>query len=134
MCIFCKIVNGEIPSYKVYEDENFLAFLDISQTTKGHTLVVPKRHCDNLLSLESSLASQIFPIVQKIALSIKEITKAEGFNILNNCGEVAGQSVMHFHIHIIPRYANDSFNIQFSSNSFTNEELNDLAGKIKNTL
>ncbi len=134
MCIFCKIVNGEIPSYKVYEDENFLAFLDISQTTKGHTLVVPKRHYDNLLSLESDLASQIFPIVQKIALSIKEITKAEGFNILNNCGEVAGQSVMHFHIHIIPRYANDSFNIQFSSNSFTNEELNDLAEKIKNTL
>lgn len=131
MCIFCKIVNGEIPSYKVYEDENFLAFLDISQTTKGHTLVIPKKHFDNLLSLDDDISTQIFPIVKRISESVMKVTNAKGINILNNCGEAAGQSVMHFHIHIIPRYGNDSFSINFASNNYSNEELTTLAKTIK---
>lgn len=134
MCIFCKIVNGEIPSYKIYEDDNFLAFLDISQTTKGHTLVVPKKHFDNLLTMDSDVLEMMLPLVKKLALSIKEATNALGFNILNNCGEIAGQSVMHFHIHIIPRYENDKFNINFSSNSLTNEEFIEICSQIKNKL
>lgn len=134
MCIFCKIVNGDIPSYKVYEDENFLAFLDISQTTKGHTLLIPKNHSDNVLSTSENTLSLMLPLATKIALAIQKTTNAQGFNILTNCGEIAGQSVMHFHIHIIPRYQNDTFNISFTSNSFTKEDLTNLCSNIKESL
>ena len=134
MCIFCKIVNGEIPSYKVYEDNKYLAFLDISQTTKGHTLLIPKKHYSNLLELETSEYSDLLSVIKKIALGIKKETNALGFNILNNCGEEAGQTVMHFHIHIIPRYESDTFNISFSNNSLTKEEFLTLSNNIKSNI
>ena len=108
MCIFCKISKGDIPSYKVYEDDKYLAFLDISQTTKGHTLLIPKKHFENLLELDTTEYNNMFDIVKKIAKGIKDETNAKGFNILNNCNEAAGQTVMHFHIHIIPRRSNDN--------------------------
>ena len=95
MCIFCKIVNGDIPSYKVYEDDNFLAFLDISQATIGHTLVVPKKHYENIFELPEN--SEIFNIVIKLSKAVKEATHAEGVNILNNNGLAAGQTVNHYH-------------------------------------
>ena len=130
MCIFCKIINNEIPSYKVYEDENFLAFLDISQATLGHTLVVPKKHYENIFELPED--SSIFNIVTKLATKIKKATNCSGINILNNNGVSAGQTVNHFHIHIIPRYENDKLEINFPSNSLTKEEFNDLLLKINN--
>ena len=129
MCIFCKIINGEIPSYKVYEDENFLAFLDISQATIGHTLVIPKKHYENIFELPEG--SNIFSIVTKLAKAIKKATNVQGVNILNNNGEIAGQTVKHFHIHIIPRYENDDFTFIFPSNSLSQEEFNSLTDKIK---
>lgn len=128
MCIFCKIINGEIPCYKVYEDDKFLAFLDISQATIGHTLVVPKKHYPNILSLEDN---DILGVVSLVCKKIEKALDVHNFNILNNCGVKAGQTVDHFHIHIIPRYDNDTMKIEFGSNELTKEAFNELCDKIK---
>ena len=107
MCIFCKIINHEIPSYKLYEDESVLAFLDISQVTKGHTLVIPKKHYANYLECDKEVLQHMNVVAQDLAIKLKNVLHAEGMNILSNVGEVAGQSVPHFHIHLIPRYSED---------------------------
>lgn len=118
-CIFCKIINGEIPSYTVYEDDVVKAFLDISQGTPGHTLVVPKKHVKDIFAYDDELAAQVFSRLPKIARAIKASNpKIIGMNILNNNGEVAYQSVFHSHIHLIPRYSkDDTFSINFTDNS-----------------
>ena len=128
MCIFCKIINGEIPCYKVYEDENFLAFLDISQTTIGHTLVVPKKHYENIFELPEDC--DIFKVVIRIANSLKSALNISDINILNNNGILAGQTVNHYHIHLIPRYENDNFNISFPQNNLSQDEFKLLLNKI----
>ena len=107
MCVFCKIVNGEIPSYKIYETENTMAFLDISQNTIGHTLVIPKRHVENIFCLDEETSKELFVSVTKTAKILKEKLGFENANLLNNNGPLAGQVVNHYHIHIIPRYGND---------------------------
>lgn len=119
MCIFCKIINGEIPSKKVYEDENVLAILDISQATKGHTLVLPKKHCANILEIEDNTFVNVMNVTKMLAKKITKNLGAEGCNILNNCNEAAGQTVMHFHVHILPRYEGDDLKLEF-----TNHEVN----------
>lgn len=118
-CIFCKIINGDIPSYTVYEDDVVKAFLDISQGTPGHTLVVPKKHVPDIFAYDEELASAVFARIPKIARAIKASNPdIVGMNILNNNGSVAYQSVFHSHIHLIPRYsANDTFSINFTDNS-----------------
>lgn len=118
-CIFCKIINGEIPSYTVYEDNVVKAFLDISQGTPGHTLVVPKKHVKDLFAYDEDLAAAVFSRLPKIARAIKESNPAiKGMNIVNNNGEVAYQSVFHSHIHLIPRYTDhDDFKMIFKDNS-----------------
>ena len=108
MCVFCKIIKGEIPSKKIYEDDDVLAILDISQATLGHTLVLPKKHYENLFSIENNDYLKVMEKVKMLAKAITSALNASGCNILNNCGELAGQSVMHFHVHIIPRYENDN--------------------------
>ena len=114
MCIFCKIIAGEIPSKKVYEDENVLAILDISQVTFGHTLVMPKKHADNIIQADEETVKNCISAAKKLAAQITVNTGAAGCNILNNCGEAAGQTVNHLHFHIIPRYSdNDSIVIKF---------------------
>lgn len=130
MCIFCNIISGEIPSYKVYEDDNFYAFLDISQATYGHTLVVPKQHFENLFAMPDFLLKKMLILVRDLASKIKTATNCKGINILNNNGEAAGQSVHHFHIHIIPRYDNDNFSIKAIENKLNNEEFKALLFKI----
>lgn len=107
MCIFCDIIEGKIPSKKVYEDENVLAILDISQVTYGHTIVMPKHHVKNILEADEETVTACMKVVHALARKIVTNTKAEGCNILNNCNEVAGQSVDHLHFHIIPRYGKD---------------------------
>lgn len=133
-CIFCKIIKGEIPSTKVYEDDDILAFLDISQTTPGHTLVVPKKHVKDIFAYDEKLAAKVFSKLPMLARAVKESDPAiKGINILNNNGEVAYQSVFHSHIHIIPRYSeNDTFSINFTDNgdSYTPEKLNEIAARI----
>ena len=113
-CIFCQIVAGQIPASKVYEDESVLAFLDITQVTKGHTLVIPKQHVKNLLDMSEETASQVFAKIPTIARAIQKATGAEGLNLLNNSEEVAGQTVFHAHIHILPRFSSeDDFKVTF---------------------
>ncbi len=131
MCIFCKIINGEIPSYKVYEDTDFLAFLDISQAEIGHTLVVPKKHFDNFLEMDDKTAEKLIVLVKKLALKIKKATNASGINILNNNGAAAGQSVNHVHFHIIPRYENDDLVMKFTEHKLSQEDFISLLNKIK---
>ena len=128
MCIFCEIVKGNIPSSKVYEDDNYLAILDLSQTTLGHTLVMPKKHYDNFLEMDSKEAGELMSAVNTVAKKVVKNLGASGCNILNNTNEVAGQTVMHTHVHIIPRYSkDDSIKIDFSENKY---DLNEVLKKI----
>jgi histidine triad (HIT) family protein len=115
-CVFCKIVDGTIPSYKVYEDDHVLAFLDITQVTKGHTLVIPKQHVEDVFSLSEELASTIFRQVPAIANKLNTTFYPIGLNIINNNKEPL-QSVFHYHIHLIPRYEHDGFTLSFHSTS-----------------
>lgn len=117
MCVFCKIINGEIPSKKVYEDDDVLAILDISQATVGHTLVMPKKHYANLLEIPEKEYQNVMLKVKKVAEKINTKLHPKGINILNNCGEIAGQTVMHYHVHILPRYNSSDINIIFTDHS-----------------
>ncbi|MBR4470352.1 MAG: HIT family protein [Erysipelotrichaceae bacterium] len=124
MCVFCEIIKGNIPSKKVYEDDQILAILDISQTTKGHTLVMPKKHYENFLEMPSDEFGQLMSKVQEVAEKVTKALDAKGCNILINTNEVAGQSVMHTHVHIIPRYdENDTISVKFSENKFDLDEI-----------
>ena len=132
-CIFCKIINGEIPSTKVFENEHVLAFLDISQVTKGHTLVIPKVHKENLFELTPEIAKELFSVVPEIARAIKQEFNPIGLNSLNNNGEAAGQSVFHFHMHLIPRYGEgDGFGAVWKTHTseYTPEDLTTIANSI----
>jgi len=136
-CIFCKIVNGEIPAAKVFENEHVLAFLDISQVTKGHTLVIPKVHKENLFELTPEIARNIFEVVPSIANAIEKEFKPVGLNTINNNGELAGQTVFHFHIHLIPRYGKgDGLGVVWKSNQsdYTPQMLQELAEIINKQL
>lgn len=134
-CIFCKIINQEIPSYKIYEDEKIYAFLDISQSTKGHTLIIPKEHVTDIFDYNEELASDVFARIPKIARSIeKAFLEMEGLNIINNNRELAYQTVFHSHIHLIPRYSKqDDFSIHFGNHQadYTTEEMTAIQEKIK---
>ena len=116
MCIFCAIAAHEIPSKVVYEDDKFIAFLDLTQTTIGHTLVVPKRHSKCIFDLNEEDAKEIMVVVKKVANKLKASLNPIGLNIINN-NERPLQSVDHFHIHLIPRYEDDNFDIMFKDNS-----------------
>lgn len=136
-CIFCKIVNGEIPAAKVYENEFVLAFLDISQVTKGHTLVIPKVHKENLYEMDAETASHYFKAVPEIAKAIKAEVDPAGLNLINNNGEAAGQTVFHFHAHLIPRYGDgDGFGAIWKSHQseYTVSDLQEIAAGINSHL
>ena len=134
-CIFCKIIEGEIPSYKIYEDENVLAFLDITQGTKGHTLVIPKNHVRNIYDLDEETATQVFRVVPKIANAIKKAFNAIWLNIINNNDQPL-QSVFHFHLHLIPRYEDDGMKLSTinSYGKFEDTYFKNLVNHIKNNL
>lgn len=106
-CIFCKIVNGEIPCDKTYEDDNFIAFLDIHPKAEGHTLVVSKKHFKNILEMPSSLGLELLDAIKNVSINILKQGKAEGFNFVFNNGEAGGQVVHHVHLHILPRRKDD---------------------------
>ena len=109
-CIFCKIVNGEIPSKKVYEDDNFIGILDINPEMEGHTLVIPKKHFKTLLDMPSSLGNEYLDAIKKVSLDLIKKEKAEGFNVTFNINRLAGQEVDHVHAHIFPRKTGDEMN------------------------
>ncbi len=134
-CVFCKILSGEIPSYKIYEDENVIAILDISQATKGHTIIISKQHYKNLYDIDENLAANIFRFVPKIANAIKTAFNPIGLNVLINT-EKPLQTVFHFHLHLIPRYYRDGVDIDFINNqgNTTKEMYLDTLNKIKENL
>lgn len=131
MCIFCELANGRIPTNKIYEDYICTAFLDISQATYGHCLVVPKQHFEDIFSLDEEIGKHLFKVAVMLAKRMKERLNLEGINILNNNGEVAGQTVKHYHIHLLPRYKNDDLIIEFKSNKLTDEQFKELVEKLQ---
>lgn len=131
-CIFCKIISGEIPSSKVYEDEDFLAILDIRPVNHGHTLLIPKKHFVNIFDTDDDIARKIYPTLIKISKGIKEGLLADGINIIQNNEKYAGQEVFHSHIHIIPRFRDDS--LKFTPRNLTykdEDEKNKIVSKIR---
>ena len=136
-CVFCKIVKGEIPSAKVFENEHVFAFLDLSQVTKGHTLIIPKVHKENLFELTPEIAKNIFEVAPTIANALKETYQPIGLNVVNNNGEKAGQSVFHFHLHLIPRYGEgDGFGAVWKNNQsdYCSLDLQQMAADINSHL
>ena len=130
-CIFCQIVSGQIPSSKVYEDEEVLAFLDITQVTTGHTLVIPKKHYRNMLEMDAEAASSLFARVPKIAKQLQDKLGASGVNIINNNEEAAGQTVFHTHVHLLPRFdATDGLRLTFETHEPDVAALAQLAQEI----
>lgn len=129
-CIFCKIANGEIPSKTLYEDDDFRVILDLSPATRGHALILPKEHADNLFELPQTDAAKVLVVAKKIAAAMKEKLGCDGLNLVQNNGEAAGQTVSHFHLHIIPRYANDGQNINWVPGESTPEGLEEIKRQI----
>lgn len=130
MCVFCEIIKGNIPSKKIYEDDKFLAILDISQTTYGHSLVMPKKHYENMLEMPENEYSELMSLTHRLAGKIVKNLNASGLNVLTNTNPSAGQTVMHTHVHIIPRYDDsDSIKIEFKENKYDLDEvLNKING------
>lgn len=129
MCIFCKIINKEIPSSVVYEDADVLAILDLSQVTYGHTLVMPKKHVKNMLEADQETVAKVMEVSRRLSKQIVKNTQAAGCNILSNCNEAAGQSVDHMHVHIIPRYtSDDACVIEFKESA--PQDLNEVLKKV----
>jgi len=135
-CIFCKIANGEIPTNKVYEDEVVIAFLDMSQVTKGHTLLVPKKHIQDIFGYSSNDAGAVFKRIPLVANALKDaFSDMQGLNILNNNGEMAYQSVFHSHVHLIPRYngESDGFGLKWEpaqEGTYSDEDLKNITNTI----
>ena len=129
-CIFCKLANGDIPTNTIYEDDDFRVFLDASPATKGHCLIVPKEHFDNLADLDEGVAAKVLPLAKKIMKLLSDKLKWDGFNLVQNNGEVAGQTVFHFHMHLIPRYKDDGQNINWKPGSPEKEALEGILKEI----
>lgn len=129
-CIFCKIANGEIPSRTLYEDGDFRVILDLGPATRGHALILPKEHAANLFELPEETAGKAMILAKKMAARMKEKLNCDGFNVIQNNGEVAGQTVFHFHMHLIPRYENDGQPIQMKSREAAAEELDAVKAQI----
>ena len=128
-CVFCAICAGELPSFKVYEDELVLAYLDINPFTKGHALVIPKSHTQGLLDTSDETLAAVVARVKKVAAHLKDALPCDGFNILQNNGEAAGQTVKHLHFHIVPRYGKEP--IAFVSHEGNMDDLRALAERVR---
>ena len=130
MCVFCKIAAGEIPAYKIYEDEQTLAFLDINPVNPGHILVIPKKHAANLEEVEMAELSALMSTVKKMGVRLKERLGYEGYNVLMNNDPVSGQAIPHVHFHIIPRKAGDGLN-RWPENKYAEGEAEEIMNKLK---
>ncbi len=129
-CIFCKIANGEIPSRTLFEDDMFRVILDLAPATKGHALILPKDHAANLYELSDEVAAKALVLAKKMAVLMTDKLSCDGFNLMQNNGEVAGQTVNHFHLHLIPRYVNDGQSLEFSPTAPSPEELDEVKKQI----
>ena len=133
-CIFCKIANGEIPSATLYEDEDFRVILDLGPASKGHALILPKAHAANIYEISDDMAAKAMILARKMATKMTEALKCDGFNIVQNNGEPAGQTVFHFHVHIIPRYENGPDMVTWAPGKATPEELAEISSSIREEL
>ena len=129
-CIFCKIANGEIPSKTLYEDDKFRVILDLGPATKGHALILPKEHYKNLYELPDELAGDVMILAKKMMIQMTEKLHCEGFNLVQNNGELAGQTVYHFHLHMIPRYQADRQTIGWKPQEVSQEQLEEIRKEI----
>lgn len=129
-CIFCKIANGEIPSKTLYEDEEFRVILDVGPVTKGHALVMPKDHYANLYELPEDTAAKAMLLAKKMAVRMTDKLHCDGFNLMQNNGEIAGQTIFHFHMHLIPRYKDDNQKIDLVPGKPSQEELEEVKNQI----
>ena len=120
-CIFCKIANGEIPSATLYEDEDFRVILDLGPATRGHALILPKEHYANVIALPEEVTAKAFILAKKMAAKMMEVLHCDGVNVVQNNGEAAGQTVFHFHIHLIPRYVGDGAGVTWAPGTLTDE-------------
>ncbi len=133
-CIFCRIIGNEISSVSLYEDDDFKVIMDISPAVKGHAVLITKKHIASIFEMDEETASKIFPVVAKVAKAMKEELKCDGLNILQNNGEVAGQTVFHFHIHLIPRFSHDSVQITWAHDSYAAGEAQAIAAAIRDRI
>lgn len=125
-CIFCKLANGEIETATLYEDDAFRVILDASPASKGHALIIPKQHFENLYDLDEETARRVMPLAKKIVRMMTNILGCDGYNIVQNNGEPAGQTVFHFHMHLIPRYKGDKVGIGWKMGQLSQEDKNEL--------
>ena len=130
-CIFCKIANGEIPAATLYEDDDFKVILDLGPASKGHALILPKGHYANLYELDDEVAQKVLVLAKKIITRMTEVLGCDGYNLVQNNGEAAGQTVPHFHLHLIPRYKNDEVGLGWKMGELTEEDKQEILEKFK---
>ena len=129
-CIFCKLAGGEIPTATLYEDEDFRVILDANPAAKGHALIIPKEHYANLYELDDELAGKVLVLAKKMITKLTDILGCDGYNIVQNNGEAAGQTVFHFHMHLIPRIKDDGVGVTWKMGELTEEDKNDILSKM----
>ncbi len=130
-CLFCEIARGAIPSATIYEDSHFRVFLDVNPATRGHALIVPREHFDNIYDMDAETAGRIFSLATCIARAMRDGLGCDGLNVVQNNGRVAGQTVNHFHLHLIPRYEDDGLNLLWPQKEITKEEMETIRKSIK---
>ena len=130
-CIFCEIARGAIPSATIYEDSWFRVFLDVNPASKGHTLIVPREHFDNIYELDAETAGRLFSLATCIARAMRDALGCDGLNLVQNNGAIAGQTVNHFHLHLIPRYEGDEVNLVWTPHESVAEDLEEIRKAIK---
>ena len=133
-CIFCKIANGEIPAATLYEDDDFRVILDLGPASKGHALILPKAHAANIYELPDETAGKAMILAKKMAGKLTDALNCDGFNIVQNNGEIAGQTVNHFHLHLIPRYEGDGLNLNWPQQEISAEQLEEIRQSIKKSI
>ena len=130
-CIFCKIAAGEIPSATLYEDEDFRVILDLGPSSKGHALILPKQHYAQLYELPDELAEKVIRLAKKMVIAMTKALQCDGFNVVQNNGEAAGQTVFHFHMHLIPRYKDDHAGVTWTPGKLTDEVRDEVLAKVR---
>ncbi|HIW83931.1 MAG TPA: HIT family protein [Candidatus Dorea gallistercoris] len=129
-CIFCKLANGEIPTATLYEDDDFRVILDTGPASKGHALILPREHYKNLYELDDEIAAKTLVLAKKMITKLTDVLECDGYNIVQNNGETAGQTVFHFHVHLIPRYKGDTVGLGWKMGELTEEDKEEILSKL----
>ena len=133
-CVFCQIVNGKIPADKVFENESFIVILDIHPASKGHSLVIPKKHVDRITDMDDQLLGEMAAVAKKVANGMQKSLGADGINFMVNNGKVAGQLIDHAHMHVIPRFSADKIDFGWNPHKYEANEIKELAERIRNSI